>query len=136
MSEANKGGRPTFEPTDDMRLTVEHGASCGVPVREIAAGIGCDEKTLRKHFDQELLNGRSRRRLHMLNLLFKSAEDGNVSAQKHLEQLIAMSGEIGGARPTQQPFAPKEEKPGTKEMRAAHAQEAPPEGSKWAGLLN
>jgi hypothetical protein len=131
-------GRPEFIATAELRASVERGVSCGMTQRELAAALDCDEKTLRKHFEEELFAGRSKRRLHNLDLLFKSAEEGNVSAQKYIEQVIAMSGDIGGqsTREPQHSFIPKEERPGKKELQLAAAQEPPPEGSKWSGLLN
>src|SRR3954471_1324595 len=51
------GGRPSFEPTQSQRQTVEAMAGCGVPEADIAVVIGVAPKTLRKHFRSELNTG-------------------------------------------------------------------------------
>ena len=84
-----KRGRPQFKPTAKMRRTVEEMVSCGEPKTRIARAIGIDSETLDKHFGDELAHGLSRRRREVLELLFKSARSGNVTAQK---QLAAMTG--------------------------------------------
>jgi hypothetical protein len=50
----NKAGRPAYTPTDKDRATVKAMAGYGVPQPEIARVIGVAEKTLRKHFRDEL----------------------------------------------------------------------------------
>src|SRR6185369_3465081 len=50
-------GRPSFEPTQSQRQTVEAMAGCGVPEADIAVVIGIAPKTLRKHFRDELDTG-------------------------------------------------------------------------------
>jgi hypothetical protein len=54
MQEQGKGGRPTHEPTDQTTKTVEAMASYGIPQDEIAAVLGIDPKTLRKHYANAL----------------------------------------------------------------------------------
>lgn len=133
----NLGGRPPFVATEEMRETVEQSIAHGMNLRDVAAGIGCDESTLRKYFDEEIFAGRAKKRMEAIALLWKSAREGNVSAQKHLDTQIALSADFGVPNPTRRPSEqPREDKPGKKEMLVAAAQEPPPKGSKWSGLLN
>jgi len=45
---------PPHEPTDKIRAEVTALKSFGIPVAEIAAYVGIDEKTLRKYYRPEL----------------------------------------------------------------------------------
>src|SRR4051794_6335810 len=56
-SSSRVGGRPSFEPSQSQRQTVEAMAGCGVPKTDIAVVIGIAPKTLRKHFREELDTG-------------------------------------------------------------------------------
>jgi hypothetical protein len=51
-------GRPAFAPTNKQRQTVEVLVANGNSQRVIALVIGCDRTTLRKHFREELRDGR------------------------------------------------------------------------------
>ena len=53
-SERRGPGRPAHHPTDYWRGQVDAYASCGTPHADIAAVIGIDAKTLRKHYAREL----------------------------------------------------------------------------------
>ncbi len=55
-----KPGRPAFAPTKAQREQVEHWAAAGVPQKTIAILIGVANDTLRKHFIEQLDNGRWR----------------------------------------------------------------------------
>jgi hypothetical protein len=46
-----------YEPTADQRALVENASAFGLPQSEIANGLKIDEKTLRKHFREELDGG-------------------------------------------------------------------------------
>ena len=53
----NSGGRPTYEPTEADRNSVRIMAATGVPHRHMCTCLGnggIAEKTLRKHFREEL----------------------------------------------------------------------------------
>jgi DNA invertase Pin-like site-specific DNA recombinase len=80
VSTGGKGYR--FKPTKEQMKRVEMLISSGMSERAIAAALGVDRLTLRKHFEDALLSGRSRRRSEILQALFRSAVGGNVSAQK------------------------------------------------------
>lgn len=65
-----------FVPDDDMRRMVESMAGYGIPQPEIARVVvpgGIDEKTLRKHFAEELEVGRIKANANVAGALYKSA---------------------------------------------------------------
>jgi DNA-binding NarL/FixJ family response regulator len=47
-----------YEPTDDQRALVENAAAFGLTQADIAEQLKIDEKTLRKHFRDELSGGK------------------------------------------------------------------------------
>jgi AraC-like DNA-binding protein len=47
-----------YEPTDDQRALVENAAAFGLTQADIAEQLKIDEKTLRKHFKDELSGGK------------------------------------------------------------------------------
>lgn len=84
-----KRGRPPYKASAKQRRTVEEMRSCGESVASIARALDIDEDTLLKHFEQELAHGQSRRRREVIELLYRNARRGNVSAQKRLEQMTS-----------------------------------------------
>lgn len=50
-------GRPAFEPSAKDRRAVASMVGHGIPAEEIAAVLGIDPKTLRKHFAREIAVG-------------------------------------------------------------------------------
>src|SRR5215472_8917898 len=73
--------RKAFIATDAMREQVGSLAARGVPQEKIAAIIGCDAKTLRKYFRNELDRGMSEADAEIIGALFANAKEGNVAAQ-------------------------------------------------------
>lgn len=69
------------------RMTVERMASCGEGDETIARAFGITVEALRKTFDDELKNGAARQRRAVIDMLYKNAEGGNISAQKRLEEM-------------------------------------------------
>ena len=47
-----------FEPTTDQRALVQNAAAFGINQADIANQLNIDEKTLRKHFREELNSGK------------------------------------------------------------------------------
>lgn len=80
-------GRPTFKATDALRRKVERLISCGMSQDDVARAIECSTPTLQKHFPEELRTGAAKQRAEAIELLWKNAKAGNVSAQKHLEAM-------------------------------------------------
>lgn len=96
VQRTNKGGRPSFCATPEMRRQVEQLVAVGTTEEDIAIFLRVAIMTLRKHFAEELRFGRMKVRAEVVDLLFTSARAGNVSAQKKLEDMtgIAMSARV------------------------------------------
>ena len=123
-----KVGRPPFKPTRALRQTVELMRACGDSPHLIALAIGIDDHTLTKYFADELAYGLARQRRKILGMLTKSAEGGNVAAQKYLHSKVdVVSAEQSFTAPERQP-AP--EKIGKKEQALREAATAG-QGTGW-----
>ena len=75
-------GRPAFKPTDEQRALVEQVAGYGLPEAQIAAlvSIDIDADTLRKHFRQELAQGRARANTEIGKTLYQKAIGGDTAS--------------------------------------------------------
>jgi predicted transcriptional regulator len=70
-----------FEPTDDQRRLVRALSGFGVTHDDIARQVGCEPKTLRKHFRDELDRGSVEATAKVAQSLFQMATTGkNVAA--------------------------------------------------------
>jgi hypothetical protein len=81
MSELMAGTK--HEPTDNTRKTVESMAGFGIPQPDIAAVIGVCDKTLRKHYRDELDLGATKANAQVIANLYKHATGsgkGSVTA--------------------------------------------------------
>lgn len=56
-------------------------AAYGIPETDIARVVGIDEKTLRKHYREELDLGETKANAQVAGFLFNAARNGNVTAQ-------------------------------------------------------
>ena len=65
--------RPAHQPDDMQRRQVEALAGYGVPEAEIAALVGVDAKTLRKHYRHELDHGHSKANAKVAENLYHMA---------------------------------------------------------------
>lgn len=114
-----KVGRPAYRPTIESRQIVEEMKFCGESDNTIARALGIDPDTLRKHFKDELADGHAQRRREVIGMIFKSAREGNVAAQKKLEEM-GRSREPGLATPqTAPPRGKKEERQAAAEAVAS-----------------
>jgi hypothetical protein len=66
-------GRPAHTPTESQRRQVEALAGFGIQETEIAGLIGCDPKTLRKHYRDELDHGHTKANAKVAENLFRMA---------------------------------------------------------------
>jgi hypothetical protein len=73
--------RRAFRVTDEMREQVRSLATRGVRQEDIAAIIGCDAKTLRKRFRDELDRGMAEANANVAGALFDKAMSGDSTAQ-------------------------------------------------------
>ena len=70
-----------FEATEEQRRLVRAFAGFGVPQEDIARHIGCEPKTLRRHFREELDRGSLEATAKVAQSLFQMATTGkNVAA--------------------------------------------------------
>lgn len=139
-SSKGSNGRPAFTATDPLRRKVAECAAAGMSQDDIARAIGCSTPTLVKHFEYELTTGAAVKRAEIIELMFKAARKGNVTAQKALDlksqaaaavqSLKDREGSGGaGAPPARETKLGKKEE----QKRAAGQVEgkfAPPEGPK------
>lgn len=118
-----------------MKRTVEEMVSCGESENTVARGLGIDVDTMRKHFPNELLNGGSKRRKELIELLFSSARKGNVSAQKKLVEMTAVAAAAAEFERPEAAAAPvKAPKRGKKEL-ADEAASTAGIGTDWKSDL-
>lgn len=106
-------GRPAYAPTKALRLTVERMCSVGDSQDTIARALGMDANTLRKHFADELLNGASRQRRKVVEMVYSGAAKGNATLIKRVEEMTRASSasveDDVGASPVRQPRLGKKE---------------------------
>lgn len=67
-----------------MRDNVSLWVMAGISEVAMAARFGISHDTLRRRFAEELRRGREQWQMHVLGLLMKAAESGNVTAMKTL----------------------------------------------------
>jgi transcriptional regulator with XRE-family HTH domain len=127
-SGAFKSKRPIFEKTAALADRVELYIGCGMKDGMIARALGCPIDVLRKLFADELQNGHAKTQAESLYLLRKSARAGNVSAQKYLNSLSALTPEKGD-RPAKAPAL------GKKVVAERNAAEPPAPDSGWDDLV-
>lgn len=84
-------GRPAFRTSFELRDKVEKLISAGMKSREIAYALNISEPTLMKHFERELATGAAKKRAEAILLLWDSASDGNVAAQKKIIEMSSIS---------------------------------------------
>lgn len=133
--DANKThwGRPGFEITKENQQLVSVLKAAGWKNERIARRLGCDAKTLRKHFSLELDTAADQLEAEALVSIASRMREGNIAAARQVLQLA----EKGRAAPPPPPpdKAPEDEpaaKLGKKEQLAAAAKLP---GASWGGLL-
>ena len=68
------------EPTENSRKQVETSAGLGLPHEQIAALVGIDDKTLRKHYRTELDVGKAKASASIARSLYNKALGGDTTA--------------------------------------------------------
>ena len=84
---AKKPGPRPFKPSQTMRHRVMRGVAIGLTLEELATDLGMAYGTMRRVFANEIKTARVRVRLDTVDLLYKAANGGNVSAMKTLLQM-------------------------------------------------
>jgi hypothetical protein len=72
------GGRPIFKPTPEQEKVCSLGVGFGLTHVQIGKLVGCDPKTLRKHFGHALETGRERLTMDIGSQLYKKAMNGDT----------------------------------------------------------
>jgi hypothetical protein len=128
MSEPRNRGRPSYQPTEDNRKMVEAMTACGVPAYEVANVLDIDEKTLRKHFYNELSKGHTKANFKVAQSLYQRAlnEKGSAGVTAAIFWLKTRAG--WREQTGDEPLGKKQ----LAEQRAANAAE----GTDWSELLN
>src|SRR3954462_14028226 len=75
----HRGGRPPRQFSAEERNQAEVLSGIGLPHRQIAVLIGCDEKTLRKHLGEELTRGDAKATAKIAQCLFSKAMNGDTA---------------------------------------------------------
>jgi hypothetical protein len=124
----DKGGRPSFKPTDKQRLMVSVAAGAGCTQDAIAVAVGVTKPTLLKHFAVELTSGAQARRIEVIHGLYDAAKAGSAAAAKaYLAQ---------GIKPTEsQPTEPDVPLPEGKKAQANANAKVNHKGTSWEQLL-
>jgi hypothetical protein len=68
------------EPTAETRKLVESTSGLGLPHEQIAILVGIDDKTLRKHYRQELDMGKAKANGQIAKTLFNKAIAGDTTS--------------------------------------------------------
>jgi lambda repressor-like predicted transcriptional regulator len=130
-------GRPCFAKSKENQELVALLVTAGWSQTRIARHLGCDEKTLRKHFSRELERGADMIEAMALQVSLQKMRQGNGQAIGRILDLVDKVNLAlpGGSRPTQQKPAEKKPEPlGKKAQAAADAQTAH-QGTSWGETL-
>lgn len=116
-------GRPEHEPDRHSRKKVERLIGVGMTIAETAAALGIGIETLRKHYAQEILSAKANTKAEIIAMLFASARDGQVAAQR---KLIAMANDEIEHRVRTRDKYPPVGKQGKKELLQHQAENVSP----------
>jgi len=70
--------RPQFEPTPETERICSLGVAFGLNQEQIAKLVGCDAKTLRKHFSHALETGKEKLIMSLGSKLYSKAMKGDT----------------------------------------------------------
>ncbi|GLS87696.1 hypothetical protein GCM10010873_26700 [Cypionkella aquatica] len=116
-------GRPSYAKSEENQRFVEVRAAAGWSHEAIAADMGIDPDTLRKHFSGELKNGALKLEGMLLDVLQQRAREGHIPSVRELQSRIV----------ARAPKAPRAKEPGAGEAKAVEPKAAPV-GKKQAAL--
>ncbi|MEP6827937.1 MAG: hypothetical protein ABJA10_07665 [Aestuariivirga sp.] len=128
----NKGGRPKFEVTPEMRNNVELLSGACLSYDKIAIVVGCSEKTLRTKFKRELSRGSAKLEALCVGTQIKALSAGGTAALRASEFLLHTR--FGWSRYAPPPVQ-KVPELGKKEQREVSAHTGF-EGTRWADIVN
>lgn len=81
-------GRPPFEVNLETRQRVERLLAARMTLKAVAAAVGCELPTFRKHFADEIENGKARIEAQVVDALYAEAFGGNVSALRKVYAIV------------------------------------------------
>lgn len=131
-------GRPSFEWSREKSNKIMLLFACGYTQSAVAKVIGCDMKTLRKHFSlecREQANAELVVRSGMMARLADQVEAGNVGAARQLDRMIHAERMKLAAPPVAKPTRGAPPK-GVKEVRKNAAYDAGMGDDEWGPLLH
>lgn len=124
-------GRPSFAKTTENQRTVALLVLKKWSQARIAAHLGCDEKTLRKHFSRELRAGADLIEAQVLEVLYSKMRAGNMGAVK---RMLELAEDARAAPPPKRADDETEaDAPRGKKEETAAAARTP--GAAWGNLL-
>lgn len=126
-------GRASFAKTKENQELVSLLRAAGWSQSRIARYLGCDEKTLRKHFSRELEDGADLIEGMALEVTLKKMRSGNSVATSRIFEIID-KGRVEPPAPKTKPEE-KREQLGKKALANLEAETAHEE-SGWGELLN
>lgn len=123
----DRRGRPSFKKDKENQQFVMVRVAEGWTHKAIAANMGIDEKTLRKHFSRELTDGGVHIRGMLLDVLVHKAREGHTPSVRLLLERLDGAGPLA---PRNHPRADDDDDPkapalGKKEQRVQDAQAVP-----------
>ena len=125
-------GRPSFAKSKENQELVSLLKAANWTVSRIARYLGCDEKTLRKHFSSELEQGADIIEAMALQVTFQKMRQGNSVATGRILDITEKANlTIPPAKPKS---ATDDERPGKKEQANIDAQTAH-QDSEWGTIL-
>lgn len=119
-------GRPQFAKTKENQRLVITLRGAGWTEADIAGFMGCDPKTLRKHFSRELESGALFLEGMALQVLVQKMLDGHVGAAKEVREIARSRTPKGSVKPVSADQMGKK-------ARIARDAHTPPQG--WGDLL-
>jgi hypothetical protein len=126
-SPASGRGRPAYAPSEKDRRIAEALSGWAIPQHRIASVIGCDAKTLRKHFGTELKVGGAKLEAQLAQNLLRIAS--GQDRQALIATIFALKSRFGWVEAVA-PSQAKEPKLGKKEAAELAALTAG-EGTDW-----
>lgn len=72
--------RTPHKPNHETKRLVETSSGIGLPHEQIALLLDIDDKTLRKHYKDELSKGKAKAHLKIAETLFKKATSGDITS--------------------------------------------------------
>jgi hypothetical protein len=121
-------GRPCFAKSKENQMLVMTLRARNWTHGQIASFMGCDEKTLRKHFSRELEHGALFMEGIAMQALVRKMQEGHVGATK---EVLSITRPSVAPMTTAKPRVPQPV--GKKALAGEEARQPPP---SWGDLLN